>query len=244
MTDQNDVIVVNDEDVQDVEDDVEEVEEDIEDVDDVEEAEERNNTTPWWVWILLLLLIGLIVGGIFLFREIRQNVVANQDPETVTETQNGGDDPVVIPTIRIPGRGSQLDYSHGLPYARVNVHDDEAPNENGYFDRTVINSDNPTDIGMGDSFAVPEDWTVERDYSLANSAFVDYITVKPPVDTTAEQIRSWADDNDFDEGISFEITSVIVVDGQECSITGLDVNRVRTNVYVGENWFYQACEIN
>jgi len=208
------------------------------------DVEEKNNGTPWWVWLLFALMVGIIIVGVLIFRQVRQNVIANQEPDTVSETQNGDEDSVVIPTIRIPGRGSQLDHSHGMPYARINVHDDEAANENGYFDRTVINSDDPVDIGMDDDFSLPENWTVERDYSLANEAFVDYMTVKPPVDSTAEQIRSWAADNGFEEGLAYEITSVIVIDGQECSVSGLDENRVRTNVYVGENWFYQACNDN
>jgi len=92
-----------------------------------------------------------------------------------------------------------------------------------------------------DGFSVPDGWTVERDFSLANDQFVDYMTVKPSVSATAEVIRNWAAENGLTEGVSYEITSVIVIDGQECSVRGVDANRVRTNVYVGENWSFQTC---
>lgn len=188
--------------------------------------------------LIALLVIGLLVAVALVVKGCQQDrTVSDQDQDRVVEVI----DPTPVPGIRIPGRGSQLDHSEGLPFARVNVHDDEPANSAGYFDRSIVNTDDPADIGMDDSFTIPDDWTVERDYSLANNRFVEYMTIKPPVSTNAEEIRNWAADNGFSEGISYEITSVILFDGQECTISGLDANRVRTNVYVGENWSYQPC---
>lgn len=142
--------------------------------------------------------------------------------------------------VRIDGAGSQLDHSGGMPFARANVHDNEPANSAGYFDRTVINSDDPSDIGMGDDFSIPDGWKVERDYSMLNSKFVPYMTVKPPVDISNEEIREWAQDNELE---GYKVTSVVVTDGQECSMPGLDENRVRVNIYVGENWTAQFCPV-
>jgi hypothetical protein len=53
-------------------------------------VEERSNTTPWWVWILLLLLVALIVGGIFLFREVRAGMVPSDTDSNVEDTSGDG----------------------------------------------------------------------------------------------------------------------------------------------------------
>jgi len=62
----------------------------VENVDDV--VEERSNTTPWWVWILLLLLVTLVIGGIFLFREIRNGVAPVDTSEKTSEEVTSSDE--------------------------------------------------------------------------------------------------------------------------------------------------------
>jgi hypothetical protein len=122
------------------------------------------------------------------------------------------------------------------------VHDDEAANQFGWYDRTVINTEDPTDIGLEESFTVPEGWTVERDYSLAKQAFQPYFTVKPLPTANIETINTWIEENNL-QSIDYEVTSVVVDEetGQECSVRGLSDSRIRTNIYVGENFVYQLC---
>lgn len=199
------------------------------------------NRTPWFAWILLglvvLLIIGMIIGGIFLARQLRQISVANTD-------SGAGDTGLVTDDIpvRIPGKGSQKDHSGGIQFARIEVHDDEAANEYGWYDRTIINTEDPTEIGLEDSFTVPEGWTVERDYSLAKQAYQPYFTVKPNPTVTMSKIEEWAEENDLIQE-AYEVTSVVVdtETGQECSVRGLSDSRIRTNIYVGENFVYQLC---
>ena len=209
----------------------------------VEEAEtEERNRTPWWVWLLLLLLIGLIIVGIILFRQVRQNQISMQDSDINSETKLGDGEEVIVPTVRIPGKGSQDDHSGGLQYARINVHDDEDPNEFGWFDRTLINTRNPEDIGLDNEFSLPEGWKVERDFSLKANEFIPYFTVKPLPTTNIEAINTWVEENDL-QSIDYEVTSVVVDEEteQECSVRGLHEDRVRVNIYVGENFVFQLC---
>lgn len=200
-------------------------------VEDATDEPRRRN----WLWVagllaLLLLIIVCVLVTPWVYRQVSGLMSGGS---TVSPPVMG---------IRIPGSGSQLDHSSGLPFARIDVHDDEAPNAAGWFDRTVKNSLDPAYIGMDDKFSVPAGWFIERDYSLKADRFVDYMTVKVPAAITAEEIRAWADKQGLEEGVAYAITSVILVNGQECSVAGLDANRVRTNVYVGENWSFQTCD--
>lgn len=172
-----------------------------------------------FLFLGLLLLAGI---GIYLLRQPAQQVEIEVEDSSV---------------IRIPGEGSQKDYEPQTGrFVMVKVHDDEEPNENGFYDRTLVSSD-PEGLGLNDEFSLPQGWTLERDFSLREGALVNYFTVKPPVGIT-EEIQGWLKINGLD---SYEITSVIVIDGQECSVRGLDENRVRTNIYVGEDWAFQVC---
>jgi len=209
-------------------------------------SKEEHNMKKNFVTNILLLLAVLLLAGLVVFAIIQVRAIRSIDfVALAAESDNSNDSEETtkqeVSSIRIPGKGSQKDYSENLPFAKIIVHDDEPANEKGYFDRTVQNTSDPNDIGMDDQFAVPDGWFVERDFSAKNDAFVSYMTVKPLVSTTAEDIRSWATENHLEEGVSYEITSVIVIDDQECSVRGLDANRVRTNIYVGENFVYQLC---
>ena len=139
---------------------------------------------------------------------------------------------------RIPGTGSQEDHSEGLQFAKIVVYDNEKANAAGYYDRKVFNSADPSYIALPPAFVVPADWTVERDFSKKANNFVSYYTVKPPVDVIEETISAFAEENNL-LAEEYEVTSVIVRDGQECSMSGLVNNRVRVNVYVGLDWTYQ-----
>lgn len=210
---------------------------------EAEAAVETPNRNRTLLIILIVLVAAAILGSaLWNAKQASRNPGTNNVEQSQVNQLNDENEVSNPKPIRIPGVGSQLDYGV-TPFSKVIVHDDESANAAGYFDRTVENTSDPNAIGMDNQFAVPEGWTVERDFSVLNNKFVDYMTVKPLVSESAEAIRDWATSFGFKEGISYEITSVILIDGQECSIRGLDANRVRTNVYVGENWVFQVCNM-
>ena len=184
--------------------------------------------------------VGLVLIAVFVALSVSACQGRNSgSQETAVPTMSV---PKVVPTVRIPGKGSQDDHSGGVQFARVEVHDNEPANEFGWYDRTVVNTIHPGDIGLEDNFTVPEGWSVERDYSLSTSSFQPYYTVKPLPTTNIETINTWAEENDF-QSMAYEVTSVVVHEetGQECSVRGLDEDRVRINIYVGENFVFQLC---
>jgi hypothetical protein len=164
-------------------------------------------------------------------------------PTVTPESADGG--------ITVPGAGNADDLSQGLNYAKIVVLDLHPANAQGYWDRTIYNTADPTQLDLPKEFLLPEGWTVERDMPESTMNFVSYWTVKPDPNESVENINSdvkmWATQNKLSES-QFIVTSVVSRNGQECSLIGLPTAEkiIRVNVYLdysnNQTWIFQACK--